>query len=497
MSCKKIKDTVSRSKSQKGAMTLFIAFIIFPVLFALFTLSLDLSVYYTASQRAQKVADEAVVYAYRFLPSEQDAQRALELYLSQNSENIDALRGSTEINISPDFISMAYRGISTLTFANLLGLELALPYHVSARARSTPLDIYLAMDSSAYLVPDVLGSDAWGNAAEWPAADYFRHEQFFYKLDTQVNPPLSHKLDERVITQQCFNPVFSETKRAAVHIFDYLSSFRLNTIGLGFFPGYLSQLDTVREVSRPGPMQSGLGEANFMQHYGYAYHASIYCAAAAEKEINNPAYRFPQYSSLLNQAMNCPSAGAQSILDPFSPEAPKLNPDYMACLKAREVIWSRAINPQDEQNLPGVINNLNNQLLAVQSAAERGGLLASPVKVGIILSGDLPRSDGLRFPDAALTASLSQSLNHAISEVERLNANYTLYLVIFRHQGINDPNWENNLIALQAYFDQFNNRPLEQGEFRLRLFVADSSLRVAEEIISMLLLQKKTAMLAN
>ena len=57
-------------RKQNGSLILFIAFVILPLIFLIFSLSLDISVYYTQSQKAQKTVDEAVMYGYKFLPSE-------------------------------------------------------------------------------------------------------------------------------------------------------------------------------------------------------------------------------------------------------------------------------------------------------------------------------------------------------------------------------------------------------------------------------------------
>lgn len=509
-----IKESIQRSRRQGGSLTLFIALIVFPLLFGLFSLSLDVSNYFTVSQRAQKVADDAVLYSYRFLPSVNDARSALQMYVSQYANNLGVAdpANPTQIEVDNDFVNLTYRARFPLTFAGLLGLDVSLPVIVRASARSTPLDLFLAMDSSSYLAPNLMGNEIWGAVSDWPAAHFFANELQFYRTlagETSSNP--DDLINPAIVTQQCFNPAFSAEKQAAIKIYDYLATFQLNHLGVGFFPGYGRALDISREVVKSGVRPGGQGEADFNDFYGSVYHKDVYCAAAAEKELNHQAYRFPGHSSTIGSTVNCPQSAAQSMVSPITRE---IDPDYKPCMQARQVIWARSINPTPDQNFPAVLAEMSGALMGTasrESEAGRTGLDNSVSKVGVILAGDVPRyrvneyneeNDtytlfNFRFPEQALRDRISQQLEGIISDTERFGKNYSIYYVLFRRPDIDLDTWSAEINELQEYFAQFNNRQLEKGSFNIKLFAADDPDKLSQDLISLILLQKKTTMLAR
>ncbi len=516
------KHQFQNTRSQKGSLTMFIAFVILPILFFLFTLSLDLSMYYTSAQRAQKVVDDAVLYAHRFLPSQTSAEQAANLYIQQNTPNFDLQKSSATVTAGNDFIEVNFQNSITLTFASLLGIgdgNLALPYSVTALARSTPLDIFMAIDTSSYLAPNPLGSadKAWGESNYWPEAYYFEHERKVFRVEEGSTSSNGQVLAARLATQQCFNPVFSELKRAAIQIYDYLGNFDLNYIGLGFYPFTGADLDIARMPLKPGErnpkpenVSDNIGEADFNTVNGSIFVNNSLCAAAAETETNRTSghdgYKFPQRSLNIRQTISNNYACSQSITDPISGN---FNADFQQCLHARDVIWSQAVSPTSEQHFPNTLRTLNSELIwAISQDKERGGLIDSVSKVGIVLAGDVPRIGNKRFPltediiNQEVKSELSDSLNATVKLIsdngQQRKINYTLLYVIFAHQGINDSKWDQRITELQKYLYEFNNTTLPNGSsFKIRLFVADSPQRLVNELLSLVLMQKRSVMIAR
>lgn len=475
-----------RRYRQGGSLTLFTALIVLPTLFFILSLTFDLSLYYTATRRAQRMADEAVMYAYRFLPAQEESRKALELYLAQHAPKAASAR--SEISISSDFITLVYKGLWPLTFARLAGADLSLPFNVTSSARATPLDIYLALDTSSYLAPEVLGNEAWGEPGVWPAADYFNHERFFYKLDPATSSPTEEQIDPRIVTQQCFNEAFSPIKQAAVQLYDYAGSFALNSVGVGFYPGYKLALDPAREVTEPGKGDAA-PEAFLESIYGGLYQSSLFCAAAAAKEINHPDYRFPPASSQLRDPELCPGS-----LMTFDSESGKVADDYLSCIQTRQVIWSRPVFPGLGHDFPSVVRELSSSLAAARVRNDRSGLLASSSKVGIILAGGLPMSGTLRFPHPDVYSRLEQSLRIAASEAEKFEYDYSLYYVLFHRADSLDTE---ALDDLRTLFNQINEGDLTKGSFKVKLFFAENATQAINELLSLLILQKRTVMLAK
>jgi hypothetical protein len=482
-------------KSENGSLTIFIAFIILPIIFFLLTLSMDLSVYYTRSERAQKIVDEAVLYAHRFLPEQEQARNVANLYLQQNLESLGPMAADPVIDLTSDSVSILYHGSSGLTFAGLFSKDspLSLPYNVFSSSRSTPLDIYLAVDTSSYLAPDLFNGSPWGALNEWPAANFFEHD---YPLSvTNPKDGSEKKIDTRLATQQCFNEVLSAQKTAAIEVYDYLASFSLNSLGLGFYPTNAFTFDEAREIEKAGKRSDKEGEADINPYFGTPYQRNSFCAAAAERESQNIAYNFPKISSQLMANPLCPPGTASSITDATGKN---INGDYQPCIQAKEAIWSRSVYDAAAQDFPSVFEFISLSLIAPKSrGTERGGLISSVPKIGIILSGDLPRLGAERFPKDTVYKALEQKFDKVAEEIELNKTNYTLYQVLFSHRGITDNAWDQNVAKYKEFLSKYNSKQFSNGSFKIKLFVADNPETVVSDIVSLILLEKRRVMISD
>jgi len=481
-------------KSERGSVLLFVSTVVVPMLFLLFTLSVDLGEYYSRTQRAQKIVDDASLYAHRFLPSQENARRAAQIYLSQNQTELGTSLGHLNIETSSDMVSIAYEGQSPLTFASWFSDNSGISYSVFARTRSTPLDVYLALDTSSYLAPSLQGN-AWDDATAWPAASFFEHEKIFYKED-QATHQFVRAVDARVVTQQCFNSVFSREKEAGIKIYDILSSFNLNSIGLGFFPGYILPLDQARNVEKGG-RRAGQdqfpGEASFDTEHGSLYSSNVYCTAAAERETTHDAYRFPTHNLQFATGINDPLKPANRII----PGTFEFDREYLPYMEARDVIWSRAVNPVSDTKIDEVLSLVHSSLMVAPGGVERQGLVDAPAKVAIVIAGDVPRIGQSRFPDVSVKTALSSEFDKWREEISKYKANVNLFYVVFPHQGINDPNWVETLSELDDYFAQINLNLPTSGKFTVKLLNGNDSQQISDQITALLLLEKRTVMLSR
>lgn len=486
-----------RTRGCRGSVAFFVAAILLPMIFFLFSISMDVSAYFTESEDAQKIVDDAALYSYRFLPSREDASRAARMFLEQRAAESGIDPAGAVVNASSDKISVLLNSASRITFARWFGIEAGIPYSVYAESRSTPLDIFIAMDTSAYLAPPAPDGTAWGKDTEWPAADFFRNVN---TRRTYSESAGSVEVDPRLITQQCFNPAFSALKQSVIGLYDYLASFSLNAVGVGFFPGYWDDLILAREVG-PGGLRAGgagnPGEADLETAHGSAFASNVWCAAAAEREINFPGYTFPGRNAKISYKDFDRSLKPVDMVIPSGPENYIFNADYRPYLQTREVVWAQAINSMREPDTAKVLARAGGELLASGSIGERGGLVDRPARALIMLAGDLPRAGASRFPDAPVVSALQETLNSLKEGSETEGVNLKIYYVVFEHQGVSGGSWNAGLYQLKEMFKDISASGPENSGFAVQLFAGSDAASLTDKISASLLLDKRTVMLAR
>ena len=479
-----------RHDSDRGSMSLFIAVIVLPLIFFLFSLSVDLETYYRETQRAQKAADSAALYASRFLPFTAQATQAARSYLS----SFGSVVSDAQIQVSSDFLSISINSTIEPNFPQLLGIHLKIPLTAYSKARTTPLDVFLAMDTASYLAPALTAGPAWGDSS-WPSA------QFFTTLAPELNGSL---VDSQLATQQCFNPAFSALKQAAITSYDYLAGFRLNEVGLGFFPGSVNELDVVREIlpggQRPSNFSTNAGEADFVP-YTTLVNSDAYCAAASEQETATDRYRLPSFSVSLGGEWPHPFDRPASMI---TPGTWTFDSAYQPSLRAREVIWSRVVKPtytsavMPQSDL--VIQSIVSRLMAPPAAVKRGGLNQSSFKKGIILAGDVPWVNGNRFASASdglTTPQLTSVLSAIRAQIQSAAINLKLYYLILRSdyslEGVGARAQE-----LQSFFDQFAlSTGNSSGSFVAKVMLAESPEELSNRLVGEMMLDSKTVMISR
>lgn len=494
---------------ENGSMTFFVAFVVLPVMFLLFSLSLDLATYFRETQRAQKILDDAAMYGYRFLPFTSQAESAIRAYLAEDKQ----LSDKVELNVTPDFISLSVNFPAHISFAKLIGADVQVPVTAITRVRGTPFDTFIAIDSSAYLGPAVLGGTAWGDALEWPAAQFF-----------SVLNPLKDNLvpvDPRNLTQQCFNPAFSQLKVSAISAYEYLAGFSLNAVGVGFYPSNVTFMDLAREVTPSGSRDGTNGEAD-LPLYRSPFSQSEYCAATAAYETNHLGYRFPTSNSTITGLWSPP----QGKPDMITNGSYEFNPEYQSYLQTSEVIWSRALQQGAMPNIDEVLIELRARLIAAKPVAadhrHRGGLVNKMVKVGIIFAGDVPRLArfGLAFEEPQVTDSMQRQFDLMKCDVvgrgvdsgiaadpslcrdvpanddSKDNIPLRIFYVLFQHQG-NNATVPSKVGLLRDYFQNAGKDNNGNDLFHVRLLYGKDPSSLTQDLLGNLVADSKTAVLSR
>jgi len=469
---------------QQGSLSLFFAALVLPLLFFLFALSVDITKYFRESQRAQKALDDAALYAYKFMPFQARASQAARSYLSQ----YHGLAEAVDIQVDADSITLVLNSHANLSFASYFMPEGVITMTAYAKARGTPFDTLLAIDSSNYLAPG-LEEEAWGTPAEWPAADFFAAGQPYPCLKSGGG-----WVEARNLTQLCFNEAFSALKLSAIRAYQYLAGFRFNAVGVGFFPGSGGLLfDEVRPVQfGRSPVPDG-GEAFFKNYVRYCGSCE-YCAAAAQEEINHEAYKFPAANESIEGLWQPPPGEPQMILPPDW----HFNPDYRSYLRASQAIWSRVAL----QELPRIDELLLEILLRIIPPLfpERGGLQLRPQKTAIIFAGDVPRLGTVRFAAPGDPVALAMAAQfEQFRTVLRENPDFSLKLfyVIVQHAHSLEqlPERFMELKGFLAAEEQLD--PALGRRFELRALMASDAETLARTVAGEIILDKKSAVLSR
>ena len=390
---------------EQGSMMLFIAAILIPILFVFFSLTLDFEQFFGEKESIQHLADQAALYGYRFLPNKANATAATKLYLTQNS----SITAISEVTVTADSVTVDVNKTSNLTFANLASLishsstdPIGIPLSVHAVARGVPIDAFVMMDTSTYLAPSISDSVPWiqnGERSLWPSAQFFSSTNL-WDIRAQMHEPA---YVNEVVSQSCFNQIFSKVKKATIGAYQKLANFRLNAVGLGFYPSVYNSVDVARAVRSLDTV--GIGEAGWIASPpSQEYVRNELCFAAADMELSHTAYRFPTAPASLEYQWKSPSTGAPAMK--VIPGVWNINPEVQPFLSVPQIIWSQAVRVGVDVNTPAAILQGATQIYAANSWQGRGGLTNRAARVLVVLAGDVPRVGGLRYPNSAVETAL-------------------------------------------------------------------------------------------
>ena len=466
-----------------SAIILFVALL--PFLFFLLTIGLDVSRFYLERQRAQKQIDDAALFAYRYLPDSAAAEAAARNYLALYTPEA----AETSISATADTITLALSSKYAVVFSQALGLDISLPIELEARAKGTPVDAFIALDTSSYLAPSIYSNSPWDNSE---VAQYFQSLNRGY-ID---NTGQEITYNSNVLAEHCFNESFSALKRAAIGLVTHLSSFRWNAFGLGFFPGEgalvgnaaglaTPEFDVIRPVLAANIKVQGTAET-FLEEYQTNAISSFDCAAAAENEYANTRYQFP----LLNPAA--------STIGPLTDAATKqIATAHSQALTAAEAIWLRPVNIHRDAETDSVLKTIRTQLLTAPYLAERGILAAQPLKYAIILAGDVPRVGGLRFPAPAVQETLATTLQQLQSELIAAKMVMKLNYIVLDHAHSPATTLATETAELADYFQTLTASGGSNAGLELRALYAASPDVLLGELLGALTQDRRTAVISR
>lgn len=468
---------------EQGSTLFFVAAVLLPLIFFLFSLSIDVAKYYQEQRRVQKILDDTAMYAHRFLPYTEAAAAAAEAFLEQ----YPAYSEQVSVSAESDQIVLHHEGESRLMFARYFGINKGIPLAVYSRTQGTPFDTVIMIDTSAYLAPEVLSEAAWGDEALWPEASFFVND--FPTQYKNINGLLT-PLNLRVLTQQCFNPAFSAIKLASIRTYQYLASFKLNSVGVSYFPGITEQPGVLRPVSPP-PVANAPLDITFPV-YGGQYMRSDYCAAAAERELQHSAYRFPELATNMSGLWQPPAGAPLSMV---KQDSWRYDEVYNPFLTLHQAIWSLSAkdNLQHRQEVVALLSNMKVQLVGALSNEERKGLVNRPMKTGIIFAGDVPWHNDERFPSGDSIDTLEQEFEALRVAAQEHELRFNLVYVLFPHPG-NQGNLVSRVNSLKTLFAQQSDPGMG---LELRVLFTNSAEAMYEDLVSLLALNKRKAGLAR
>lgn len=477
--------------SQSGAMAIFLVVFALPVLFFLYSISVDVSVYFHQLQKIQKIVDDAALYSYRFLPYKEAANSAACAFVGQYDLGDGALACGEQIEVSipsdASSISVTARTTSQLTFASYFGVEAALPLEAFAVARGTPYDVFIAMDTSSYLAPPVLTGPAWnmagGASSPWPAATFFNT----YPLQNngvQVDPVL--------LTQQCTNPAFNVIKAGAIQSYEYLASNGINAVGLAVYPGSFNDVEVLRPVL---PRQGSSDQITYTP-YERIFNSNTFCMAAAENDSAGSPNAFPVANAKFGWSGEDDPLRPSPIVLPGSWQ---LNPEYPPYFRAREVLWGQAAREDAYGDIGALLSSVRANLVGSVYVGARGGMANNAIKSAIIFAGDLPRSAGNSFAQNDYVKSLIK--NHLAALRADLAANHfkmVLYYVLLEHGSVSGGSFDEGKLALEELFAQESVLDGENGSsLELRLLSGNDGQALVDEVVGSLLLDKRRVVLGK
>ncbi|MCB0317986.1 MAG: hypothetical protein KDD56_04460 [Bdellovibrionales bacterium] len=477
---------------------IYISMFALPILFFFLSLSLDVGSYITETQVTQRIADEASLLGTRLLPSTEKAVSAIDLMLANHNVEIvenfseELNQRQAKIEISSDSVEIAIRSAIPISFTKIFNSIIgqsntASEVHTISRslARVSPLDILLAMDVSNYLSPDVINGESWGESSDWPAAKFFETEEINFQASS---------VDKRLLTQQCFNPIFSKLKKAAIKTYDVLASFQKNAVGLVFFPSAGSSTFTSRKV-KPFIPENELGtsgEASFQSYNGQivangAYNSDEWCLLAAAKETSHEDYLLPaeeDNSSQLNQ-----------LIDPINN---RYNPDYSPYLRAKEVIWSKTSDPTNVGALDSLLSKIRTELIGSPSVTARGVLSSHAQKIAVIfLGGDPFDSSAQQFPAENFKTKITNEFQRLKADIFNYGFNVSIY---FLHSNLEDESYfsdeEEDIESFLQSFSE-NEREDHLGSLQVEVFSGENILELNEKLLFTVLASKRNSILSE
>lgn len=523
---------MSGRMSERGSFLLFFAAAILPLIGFMMLLSLDISVYFKAEQKLQEAADDAALLAWRYLPYQSLAINAVKDLVKQRGlsgslsyAGMATADGSSSANFNDEFEVVLEQQIQPV-FGSFISGSIKFPIRSIARSRSTPVDIFIAVDRSQYIAPASI-NEIWGSFSD--SSKYFRDSAPFTSfIDHKTSLPVSREQAAIYMTQLCFNLYFSQLKSTALNIYEYLAGAGRNGIGMGVFPGIeLDPMFTLRPLLRPAeqvrPNIADSGEAMalqgaasgfFQDSYYYDKNqlgASSWCAAAAEQEMQfkAPVSYGADDSAPITKIWKPAFSGTNERQVSFNSSGEVVfNPAYQSFLTLRESLWS-AVAKNSLPDSSAVIDSAIVQLAqgpdseSYNHQSVRGGLTGTSTKTAIILAGDVPYYRGMRFeresdPVAARLASSISIIRELVVENPELRVKVIFIIADDPARPASDSlnEIEERSLRLGMFFEQQQELVDLRGRLILHSFYARDFKALNQDLLASILLEDRRRVLS-
>lgn len=459
--------------NQEGWYTLFFALFILPVMLLLGTISLDLANMIMMKRRLQSDLDLATLQAVKFLPDKSLASKSVENYLNLR-KNYQA-----KLNITFEGDTLYAKAIKDyrLTLADaFLGKRSNFQVTANSSANSYPREVLVYIDSGNNVAPSIKTGEPLGNASKYPSATFF--------VDYFKDNVVTSEKKLRLITQQCFNPVFSAIKNTGIKLIDYFSNFSHVSIGVSFYPGIFSDSELMRPALFYSEQIENTNKFVDRKNFGYSYVSSTLCAASAENETNANLYLFPKESSDASK----PSYRVDKSNYKFLPE-------YDPYLLPEEYIWMLPANEDRGSDFSSVLNRARHDLLSSKFREQHGNLKTKVKKVIVFISNTLPQVNGTYFPSHLVKAKITDSFDKYHKLISEFDTDISIFYVLINPKK-NLINFNNaDVLSFSNFLS--SNEDSFNSNINLKLLVSETSKNAVDEIINILSIANKKSVLKS
>ncbi|MCB0329435.1 MAG: hypothetical protein KDD70_07220 [Bdellovibrionales bacterium] len=500
----RVLEFCERHDSERGTVLLFIAAVVLPFIFFLFSLLIDVAMYLHEEREVQTLLDKGGLYVQRFLPYVPEAQAAFDSYIL---ENPTLTRGVTTLRYEPasqlsDVLTLRYERTFSPFFANLFNNDIGFNLQVQSQVRVSPFNVQILLDASSYLAPPLDAPQGWNSSTEQPAY-LFQQGLLTYSYDFNGDQ-IGERVDPLVASQQCFSAPFLALKRSAVRMYQYLASFRDNAIGLGVYPsGIGGFLAPIRSLS-PSLSPSAESDLSFVS-WNTPFVRNEHCAAAAERETVQDQFTVPVAPDSFAGLWRAPANGGYMISQPSGWQVEQGYTDF----SGESLLWAQSSRYNAQGDTAAVLQSIAFDLLALPPIESRGGLQHTVNRQAIIFAGDMPWGNGQRLLNGSgfgvnpqveswLTTALTQ-IGDAVSTHDLLE--FRLFYLAFFHQGLSGTltDFQDGMAAFQTLADTVrSNYPAEvQERLTFQVLGGDDPQLLSDQVLSYLALNRRTGVIAR
>lgn len=480
-------ERTSTPTGERGSFSFLMIVFALPVLFLLFTLTLDVGTYLARVEKDQRVLDDAALYAYKFLPDREMAEQMAREYLARHEDVVQGSTLAVSSNPSENAVTIELQNATELTFARLFGIltgavagSFTLPERIFSVARGTPFDVFIALDASGSLGPrfdmgQCIGS-AWSDVEATVPSSFFTASDAVY-CRTPSGGTVT--VDPLLLTQQCFNERFSAVKRSAIRATEFFAGFGLNQIAVGVFPGLSpggGAVDLVRELS---PVPAPPAAARFLTYEGLVS-ATTWCGAIADHPpADVPAYRYETNAGTgVDRVVRSAVSGKMVPNPAFSPAV-------------SDLLWMQPTREGMSGDIGDLLSTVRSQLLGAPVLGSRGGMSGLNTKVALIFLGGLPVLGGTRFASSsdAVATALTSQIQSLRREVEEGGKSFILnFLLVGSTPGSSE---------FGSFIERTRPPRDQRGRFDVRFYQQDDPRRMVQEIVASLVLVRRTAVISR